>query len=113
MPGESPVEALVREVREEIGVAVRTPEDRGVLEFVYAERPEWTTRCSIFVATGYDGEPAESDEMQPRWFALDRIPWTEMWESDRLWFPRLLAGERVGYRLSFDSAVRLVSHVRL
>lgn len=108
MPGESPLEALVREVWEEIGVVVQAPEERGTIEFVYAGKPEWTTRCSIFAATDYVGEPTESEEMRPRWFPLDGIPWAAMWESDRVWFPQLLAGERVAYRLYFDGKTRFI-----
>lgn len=109
-PGESPVEALVREVREEIGVTVREPQDRGVIDFIYEEKPEWTTRCRIFSSTAFDGEPSESEEMRPQWFGIDTIPYQEMWESDGVWFPRLLAGERVGYRLYFDNDVRFIKH---
>lgn len=109
-PGETPVEALVREVQEEIGVTVKSPDDRGVIEFIYAGKPEWTTRCRIFCSTVFEGEPAESEEMRPQWFALDAIPYQEMWESDGVWFPRLLAGERVGYRLYFNDNVRLIKY---
>lgn len=109
-PGETPVEALVREVQEEIGVSVRSPDERGVIEFIYADKPEWTTRCRIFSSVAFDGEPVESEEMRPQWFALNTIPYHEMWESDGVWLPKLLAGERVNYRLYFSKDVRLVKH---
>ncbi len=109
-PGESPIEALVREVQEEIGVTVRAPDDRGVIDFIYEDKPEWTTRCRIFSSTDFVGEPVESEEMQPQWFALNTIPYHEMWESDGVWLPKLLAGERVSYRLYFSKDVRFVKH---
>ncbi|MEK7073537.1 MAG: 8-oxo-dGTP diphosphatase [Patescibacteria group bacterium] len=109
-PGESPVEALVREVHEEIGVTVKTSDDRGIIEFIYAGKPDSTTRCRIFSSTDFEGEPVESEEMRPQWFGVDAIPYPEMWESDGVWFPKLLADERVNYRLYFSRDVRFVKH---
>jgi 8-oxo-dGTP pyrophosphatase MutT (NUDIX family) len=113
MPGESPIEALVREVREEIGVTVRSPEDRGAIEFIYAGKPEWTTRCRIFASRDFVGEPVESEEMRPKWFPLHDIPYEAMWESDGIWFPQFLAGKSVSYRVYFNDDVRVTHHESL
>ena len=108
--GESPEQAVAREVREEIGVSIRDAQDRGVIEFVYAGKPDWSTSCRIYTTTTYEGEPLESEEMRPQWFPLGALPYQDMWESDRVWFPQLLAGESVGCRLYFDNNVRLIRH---
>lgn len=109
-PGETIKQAAIREVQEEIGLRVSTLEDRGVLEFVYEGRPDWSSSCSIFVCSDFVGEPTESEEMRPQWFALDAVPWKEMWESDRVWFPELLRGERVGYRFVYNADKKFLRH---
>jgi 8-oxo-dGTP diphosphatase len=50
----------------------------------------------------FSGEPIETDEAIPMWFATDELPYEEMWEDDRLWMPHMLAGRPfVGWYL-FD-----------
>ena len=48
--------------------------------------------------------------MRPQWFAFTAIPYQEMWESDGVWLPKLLAGQRVSYRLYFSKDVRFMKH---
>jgi hypothetical protein len=48
----------------------------------------------VFLCRHWVGEPRESDEMAPRWHS-DPLPYTAMWSSDLLWFPRVLAGEHL------------------
>jgi hypothetical protein len=33
--------------------------------------------------------------MKPEWFSIKDIPFERMWASDRVWLPRVLAGENV------------------
>lgn len=109
-PGETTEEAARREVHEEIGLRAAVLEHRGVLEFVYEGRPEWSSSCSIFVCREAAGEPTESEEMRPQWFGFDAIPWNEMWESDQVWFPELLRGARVAYRFIYDAEKKFLRH---
>lgn len=44
----------------------------------------------LFKAYNYEGEVTESEEMTPKWFNLDKIPFDQMWKDDRLWFPSML-----------------------
>lgn len=104
LAGEAVEDAMRREMREETGMEIGGLEDRGAIEFVYKGRPESTTRCSVFVSRDFSGDPMETEEMRPAWFSVDAIPYAEMWESDPLWFPSLLAGERVACRLYFNEA---------
>jgi ADP-ribose pyrophosphatase YjhB (NUDIX family) len=78
---ELPEEALVREVAEETGVAVRVVELLGV-----APLAGWTDRRGILllyraepVEAGTQVSPAAGDDVSDvRWFAPDAIPWNEI-----------------------------------
>lgn len=94
MPGETPVEAAVREVREEVAVTVH-PDDlvhRGTITYPFPTRPEHSQRSFVFTATQFVGSPRESEELSPAWYFVGEIPWERMWDDAKLWLPRVLAG---------------------
>ena len=51
-----------------------------------------TLEVHVFEATAWSGEPVESDEMAPKWFPLEQIPYASMWADDAHWLPLFLAG---------------------
>lgn len=112
-PGETALEACIRETQEEVGVGLSGIERRGLIEFVFEGKPEWDNQCEIFVASGIEGEPHETEEMLPRWFAVSAMPYDEMWEDDVIWLPAVLAGGRVAQRFYFDGEGRLLRHEAL
>ena len=91
-PGETPLAAAIRETQEELCVTPIRPQLRGQLWFHFTGGPTW--RCLVYLAVDYEGEPQETAEAVPWWFSTDSIPYGEMWDDDRYWLPRLLAGER-------------------
>jgi 8-oxo-dGTP diphosphatase len=91
-PGETALEAAVREVREEIGVTPLEVEERGVLHFQFTDG--YALHCVVFVARAYAGTPVETAEAVPQWHPRGALPYGEMWADDRLWLGRALAGER-------------------
>lgn len=36
------------------------------------------------------GEPTESEEMRPQWYAIGDMPYGQMWLDDKVWLPHLL-----------------------
>ena len=90
---ETPLECVLRETLEEVGIEAINPKLRGVMKFVDTLDPQW--QGYVFVAERFCGEPIETIEAIPQWFALDEIPYVEMWEDDRIWLPRVLAGATV------------------
>ncbi|MFB6081908.1 MAG: 8-oxo-dGTP diphosphatase [Halanaeroarchaeum sp.] len=101
-PGETPREAAKREVREEIGTPVPSVDKRGVLEFVFGDEHFMTAH--VYRAPAPTGEPVETAEARPEWFALDAVPYDEMWEDDRHWLPHVLEGHSVRGWFRFDAA---------
>ena len=49
----------------------------------------------------------ETDEADPFWCDLDKIPWDRMWEDDPLWIPRALKGEKLKGVFVFDEDTML------
>lgn len=99
-PGETALESAVREVREEIGVTPLAVEERGVLRFQFVDG--YSLHCVVFVAGDFEGELCETPEATPLWFAIDQIPFGEMWEDDRHWLPEVLAGQSFEGWFVFD-----------
>jgi 8-oxo-dGTP diphosphatase len=99
-PGETALEAALREVREEIGVTPLAVEERGILHFQFVDG--YSLHCAVFVAQDYEGELCETDEATPFWVAREDVPYHEMWEDDQHWLPQVLAGQRFNGWFVFD-----------
>jgi len=92
-PGESAKQAATRELKEESGLDA-DPVHCGTL-FYGQEGYEHIFQIELFRVDSYTGEPTDTDEMRPEWFALEPegdnsyppIPWGKMWSSDKYWLP--------------------------
>jgi 8-oxo-dGTP diphosphatase len=87
-PGESALEAAVRETREEVGITPLDPVYAGLLRFQFTDG--YALECFVFTARTYTGELKETDEAAPFWSEINAIPFERMWSDDSLWFPFLL-----------------------
>lgn len=104
-PGESPEDCAVREVEEEVGITVEAPRLHAELAFAEARGSQWFGY--VFVARAYRGVLVETAEAKPSWHSLNAIPYGRMWEDDRVWVPRIVAGERVRGRFLFRRGLLL------
>lgn len=106
-PGETPRAAAIREVEEELCVTPTGVREAGRLAFQFADG--YSLAAHVFTATGYRGEPRETDEAVPLWAPVDAIPFERMWADDALWIPLMLAGEPFDGRFVFDGD-RMLDH---
>lgn len=103
--GETIEAAALREMAEEIGVraAAQNLEKAATLRFYFKNHQAWNQQVHVYIVRQWSGEPAESEEMRPRWFAFEDIPYGEMWVDDKLWLPQVLQGKRVEAEFYFNN----------
>ena len=96
-PGERPLDCILREVQEEVGIELHpsSVQEMGQITFRFPFHPDYDHYVHVFLATEWHGEPTETPEMAPEWFNVDDIPYSEMWQDDAHWLPRVLAGEHI------------------
>ena len=99
-PGESALDAALRETFEELDVMPLGAEQRGELHFQF--RDGYSLHCVVFRAHDFLGEPRETEEAVPLWTPLDQIPYDEMWADDRYWLPLLIRGHHFEGYFEFD-----------
>ncbi|XP_035254372.1 7,8-dihydro-8-oxoguanine triphosphatase [Anguilla anguilla] len=96
-PGETIEEAARRELLEESGLTVDSLDKIGNIKFEFVGETELMD-VHVFRADSFNGDPTESDEMRPRWFDWESIPFDQMWADDHLWFPLMLQKKKfLGY----------------
>lgn len=102
---ESIKEATLREMKEEIGVKAKLSnlEKVGNIKFYFNEKPDWNQHMHIYFVNEWEGEPMESEEMVPKWYKKDKIPYNEMWVDDPYWLPNVLAGKKIEGEFHFMS----------
>ena len=95
--GETIEECAIRETQEEIGVKVTKMEHVADIVFqdlYYRGVPE-RNMMHVFMATKWEGEPIESDEIKPEWFDIEKMPYDKMWIDDEKWMPQVLRGHKL------------------
>lgn len=109
-PGETPLQAAIREVQEELCVTPLEVKKAGELFFQFTN--DHSIHGHVYTATGFEGQPTETDEAIPLWTQLDAIPYDRMWADDRLWIPLMLAGTPFTGRFLFDDDTMLGHEVQ-
>ena len=98
--GENIEEAARRELLEEAGIKVGDIDKVGIIEFEFKGNTE-IQEVHIFKTKDFVGEPLETEEMLPKWFFVEDIPFSEMWPDDIHWFPLFLEGKKFKGRFLF------------
>ncbi|SUP42988.1 8-oxo-dGTP diphosphatase [Veillonella criceti] len=96
-------QCAVREIFEEVSLVVQ-PEDLipvAIMNFQFPYEEELNHLNYTYIVKNYEGLPLESEEMEPRWFAFDDIPFETMWKGDDMWIPEVLKGKLLHTLLVF------------
>lgn len=99
--GESVEDAAKRELLEESGLIAKEMLRLGSIIFEFENDPK-VLQVHIFRADSFDGEAKETEEMKPKWFDKDEVPFDQMWSDDIHWMPYLLAGKKFTGKFLFD-----------
>jgi|EP00945_MAST-04E_sp_MAST-4E-sp1_P002470 ADP-ribose pyrophosphatase YjhB (NUDIX family) len=108
--GESVFEGAIREIQEEAFITPVGMRQAGLLAFDFPDGSCKPLLVHVFKATEYEGEISESEEMKPAWFANDAVPFEEMWEDDKLWFPYMFEDRPFVGRFTFKDLHTMVKH---
>ena len=103
-------ESMIREMQEESGITPTKFEKRGVLYFEFKEIPDQIYEVNVFVIDEYEGKPIETEEMKPRWFDVNELPWKKMWSDDIHWYPLFFAGKHFKGNFLFDEEEKVIKH---
>ena len=108
--GETPEEAMIRETQEEIAVTPIVYEKVGIIEFdeFYKGKKE-KVMFHLYIASEWQGEPTESEEMKPEWFDIQNIPYDRMFPDDKYWLPLILEGRKIKAYFDFDEEWNLLN----
>ena len=85
--GETPVDALYREIKEETGYTVKQHEYKGLIYFNY---DGYTEKMHLYLVTEVEGELIECNEGELKYIPIERITELDMWEGDKIFIPYLL-----------------------
>jgi len=105
--GEKIKDAAKREVLEETGAAAGDIKKAGVIEFEFKGNPE-ILKVHVFITSELVGEPQETDEMKPKWFHVDKIPFAKMWPDDEYWLPLVLSGKKITAKFWFEGFDKII-----
>lgn len=108
--GEDVAEAAKREFFEESKVVASDVCELGLLCFDYLDTNDYM-EVHVFRVNDFFGEPEETEEMKPRWFYFDEIPFEKMWPDDSYWLPLLLQGRKFKGKFLFENKDKIVEKI--
>lgn len=88
-------DATKREAKEEIGILVKDLYKVAEHDFQFSQKPEWNQFCHVYFCENWEGDISESEEMLPKWFLVENIPYETMWPDDILWLPKVLENKLI------------------
>lgn len=101
--GETFRQCAVRELQEESGLVAKEADLELVafLDFRFDTHTELDHIGYVYLVHTWQGTPAPTEDMEPRWFSAATLPYEDMWSGDRLWIPMLQARRKISGTIVF------------
>ncbi|OQA53106.1 MAG: 8-oxo-dGTP diphosphatase [candidate division WS2 bacterium ADurb.Bin280] len=99
--GEKIKDCVIRETQEEIAVTMIQPKKFGLIKFRFKYNENFNQDVHFYMCERWEGEPAESEEMKPRWYKIENIPYQKMWPDDKFWMPLFLRDKKITGKILF------------
>ena len=98
--GEDPLQAAIRELKEESKVKARPEhlEKVGIIDFhnVESNGKPFICKMHVYLVAQWEGHPQETEEMKkPTWFKKDQLPIGNLMLADKYWMPIVLSGKKI------------------
>lgn len=84
---ESPEECIVREVKEETGLLLKSFKLRGIITYAFTDIE--TEYMYIFTSNEFEGKLTDCDEGELKWINKSEIAKLNTWEGDKLFLERI------------------------
>ncbi|MDD4937660.1 MAG: 8-oxo-dGTP diphosphatase [Candidatus Shapirobacteria bacterium] len=94
-------DTAVRETQEEICVIPKNIIQVATLNFYFQNKPEWDQQVLVYTTKEWEGEPSETEEMKPKWFDQNKLPFESMWPDDPFWLPLILNNKKIKAKFTF------------
>ena len=101
--GETSEQAAIRECQEECNVTPIKPNKVAKISFI-DEASGINDNVDVYLCDKWDGEPQETDEMIPKWFKKDSLPFENMWSDDVHWMKEMFAGKKFYAKVTMSGA---------
>ena len=98
-------ETAIRETQEEVEMTPKSLVQSAILDCYH---PDSSLQVVVYLTEEWGGTPVETEEMKPKWFSKDKIPYDDMWEDDALWLPLIIDGKKLKAKLEFDKEGKLL-----
>lgn len=85
--GESPEECIIREVKEETGLTLKSYKLRGVITYNFENNE--TEYMYLFTANEFEGEITECNEGELKWVKKEEIEKLNLWEGDKIFLKKI------------------------